>query len=642
MHKQILSAVLILVSGLVSGQSIDDIKSYQNKYPGAQMVVLENTEELVIELNKGELEIYETYYAKKLYLTKDAPMFREKQLSFGSFSAYEDMIASTSVPAGTKYKKIKTKEFTTSDDMESNVFHDDSKIISFSFKGLQKGSFSELSYKRIIKDPHFIGRAILQDGFPVEHQVYRIIVGKGVDVLFTEYQIERDFISFSKTEDKGKTIYEWTVTDAPIIQTEKWSPQITYYTPQVLPRIASYQKNGATEYVLRDVNDLFSWYETFLDSVNTDVDNPMIKAIVDSVLTGSTDELDQVKRIFEWTQENIKYVAYEAGLGGFIPRSASTVCQNRYGDCKDMSSTITQLLSYAGIKAHYTWIGTNAIPFTYKELPTPSVDNHMIATYIAKDGQHYFMDATGRYGEFGLPSSFIQNQEALIRLAPGKFELYTVPVVAPEVNSIVDSVQATLTNGLFTAKAVSLMGGYYKQNLQYEIEDLSDDEKAKFYKAYLRKGNNKFLPENFEESNHYPSPKPFRIAYDFTIGDYAMENNDELYINLNLTDYFSGDKLKKDRKTPFEFKFIAQYHNVIEFTVPEGYAIDFVPEPIQISNELMRYESAYTINGNVITYTSKSNKTKLYYNVAEVALWNKSVNQINKSQKNVIILKKSN
>ena len=642
MRKIILTSLLFLGSLVVFGQPDVELKKYQDLYPGTQMVVLEDLEELHIELHKGELVIYETYYTKRMYLTKDAGLFRERQLSFGSFTNYEDVVATTFVPTSSKYKKIKTKEFTISDDMESSVFHDDAQIISFTYQGLQEGAQTELSYKRNIKDPHFLGRSLLQDGFPVKHQAYRVIVDKGVEVLFTQYQIDKDFINYSTKEEKGKTIYEWVVTNAPVIKNEKWSPTITYYTPQVLPRVASYQKKGETEYVLRDVADLFSWYETFVDTLNTDKEDPILQAIVDSIITGSTDELDRVKRIFEWTQENIKYVAYEAGLGGFIPRSASYVCQNRYGDCKDMSSTITQLLNYAGIASHLTWIGTNAIPFTYEEVPTPSVDNHMIATYIDKDNNHYFMDATGRYMQFGMPSSFIQEQEALIRLEKGKFELFTVPMVAPQVNLLYDSITATITDGLFTGSALSLFGGYYKQNLEYKLEDLSVDDKARFLKAYLKKGNNKFLPTNFNESNPYPNPKPYEVTYNFTIGDYAMLNGDEMYINLNLSDFFSGDKLKKDRKTPFQFKFAGKFENVVNFTIPAGYQMDYLPKAVDIDNELIFYHSSYKINGNVITYTTTSYKKKLTYPVSDVLLWNKSINAINKSQKNVVILKKSN
>ena len=48
---------------------------------------------------------------------------------------------------------------------------------------------------------------------------------------------------------------------------------------------------------------------------------------------------------------------------------------------KDNSSILYEMLKAAGIKGELTWIGTRSIPYKYNELPTPSVDNHMILYY---------------------------------------------------------------------------------------------------------------------------------------------------------------------------------------------------------------------------------------------------------------------
>ena len=116
------------------------------------------------------------------------------------------------------------------------------------------------------------------------------------------------------------------------------------------------------------------------------------------------------------------------------------------GDCKDMASTITGLLEYAGINSYLTWIGTNDIPYTYEELPTPNVDNHMIATYIDDEDNYYFLDATGRYSNFDIPSSFIQGKEALIRKNKNEFEVITVPTVAPDQNKISEKIYLNIVD----------------------------------------------------------------------------------------------------------------------------------------------------------------------------------------------------
>ena len=634
--------LLICVSSITIGQKItpEVVQSYQEKYPSTQMVILDDLEEVYISIRDGKLQILETSYSKNLYLTKDAGLFREREIGYSSFSSIQNIKATTYVPMGKKYKKNITKDFKVSDDMSSSVFYDDSKIISFNLQGLQEGSMSELSYSRVIKDPHFLGRAVFQRNFPVEKQVYRIIADPEIEMLFTEYLTDQPFLTFKKYGNNGKVVYEWTGRNIPTILDEKWSPPLNYIVPQVFPRIASYTKNEVEIPVLRNTSDLFSWYESFVDTVNQDTDNPIIQATIDSIIDGSETKVEKVKRVFEWTQENIKYVAYEAGLGGFVPRSAVSVCTNRYGDCKDMASTIVHLLKYAGVEAHLTWIGTNAIPFTYAQLPTPSVDNHMIATYIDESGIHYYMDATGRYLDFGMPSSFIQEQEALIRLGPGKYETATVPMVTPQQNAITDQTRVTIKNGNLEGSAISTFMGYYKQNLQYKLEDATPEEKAKFYKDYLRKGNNKFIPDNFKESHFYPDSEPLKIAYNFTIGDYVMQNGDEIYVNLNLSDFFSGDKLKEDRKYPFTFKFTAQQKESVVFTIPEGYVLDYTPKTIEVDNDLIYFKAAYQIEGNSVVLNTESYKKKIYYQATDVTLWNKSISTILKSQKDVIILKK--
>ena len=126
--------------------------------------------------------------------------------------------------------------------------------------------------------------------------------------------------------------------------------------------------------------------------------------------------------IFNWVQDNIRYIAFEDGLGGFIPRDAASVCNKRYGDCKDMANLLFEMLNHAGIEAYRAWIGTRNRPYKYKEVPTPMVDNHMITAVII-DGETIFLDATDSYVPFGLPSAFTQTKEALLGIDENSYNI---------------------------------------------------------------------------------------------------------------------------------------------------------------------------------------------------------------------------
>jgi hypothetical protein len=307
-----------------------------------------------------------------------------------------------------------------------------------------------------------------------------------------------------------------------------------------------------------------------------------------------------------------------------------------------MANTITELLDYAGIESYLTWIGTNSIPYKYSEIPTPVVDNHMIATYIDKDGKYYFLDATGRYYKFGIPSAFIQGKEALIKIGPTEFEVVTVPVVEPENNMISEKISLSVEGNKINGKSLTEISGYHKANFEYKTENLSPEDKLKFYKAYFLKGNNKFLPENFTEENLYPIEAPLQLSYDFTIDDYVMTNENEKYINMNLENSSIGDKIDKKREIPVQNKYKLALQNENTLEIPEGWSIDYIPEDLQIDNEFIQYESKYEQKDNKLILHQKTTVSFINMTKEHFELWNESITKIKKNQNEVVIIKQNN
>ncbi len=138
-----------------------------------------------------------------------------------------------------------------------------------------------------------------------------------------------------------------------------------------------------------------------------------------------------------------KYIAFEDGLGGLVPRSASTVYQKRYGDCKDMASIITTMLKLAGIPSNIVWVGTREIPYKYSENPSLGVDNHMIAA--VKQGKEWiFLTLPPIKIDFGLPTSHIQGKQAMVMLSEKQFTIAEVPVANKALNYKRDTIEVTI------------------------------------------------------------------------------------------------------------------------------------------------------------------------------------------------------
>jgi len=639
--KGVFLLMLISLSSFVAAQPANELQQYQDKYPGIPAVILDESVEYHFEIKDDSLFIYEKSYQEIFYLNEVAAYWKEMEIGFSGFSEVIDIEAKTLIPGKNKYKTVKIKEFNSKDDLSREIFYDDYQFVTFNFEGLQKGSKSQLAYSRIHHDPHLPGREFLQSSIPIEHKTYTIVADNRIDIGIGIFNLDNIEVDYTRILGKKFTTHKWEVNTVEALKKEDSSPSYAWYGPHIIPYIKNYTINNKKHIVLGEVNDLFNWYNTFVDDLNEDTKDPEMQALVDSIIVGAETDLEKVKQIFYWTQDNIKYIAIEYGMGGFIPRSANSVCSNRYGDCKDMASTITGLLDYAGINSHLTWIGTNDIPYTYTELPTPNVDNHMIATYIDKDNNYYFLDATGRYSNFNLPSSFILGKQALIRKNETEFEVVTVPVVDPIQNKISEKIFLNIENNNLIGRSNATISGYNKIRLQYAIENKTKEEKLKFYKSRFTKGHNKFLLSNFNETNLYPNDKPMEIDYQFSVNDYILTNKDEMYINLNLEDLFSGQIIKDGRKTPIQNDYPLKVANTIELEVPHGWKVDYIPESLTIDDPHIAFNSEYEVRGNKIILHQETSIRYLNMTHEYFDEWNKNVNKILKYQNGIVILKQT-
>ncbi len=225
-----------------------------------------------------------------------------------------------------------------------------------------------------------------------------------------------------------------------------------------------------------------------------------LKKTIDSLTSKTKTDEEKVKNIYYWVQKNIKYVAFEDGLGGFVPREANDIFEKKYGDCKDMASIITAMLNHAKLPGYLTWIGSRDIPYTYDEMPSPNCDNHMIAaTEINK--KLYFLDATSSFTPLGLPTSFIQGKEAMVRKSNTAYEIIKVPVVEAAKNNFNESLDITFNNTILKGNGLFEVTGLLKVNFVWKFIGKEGEELQNTVKSYLQKGNNKFILNDFKIKN---------------------------------------------------------------------------------------------------------------------------------------------
>lgn len=627
--------VLFFIHGFGFAQS-----SWNETTKSENGLVVEQNQLVEISVtDEGKLEIVAHVYAETQHFGENANMYSEQSIGYSNtFTEVTDIDAYSLIPNGNgKFKKIKVKDFVTSDSRSAGIFYDDQKEISYVFPALKDDSKTVISYTKKYKEPRLWGYYMFSSFFPVEKSMYTVKVHEHVKLNFLKYGIEDNQVQFTERKKGKYTIYQWSAMQLDKIKVSKGANGVLHNAPHLIIHVDSYEHNGETNHILGDVKDLHSWYVNFLSGID-DEDNEDMKLMVNNIIEGKSTEIEKVEAIYDWVQQNVKYIAIEDGLGGFKPRGSNTVFTRRYGDCKDMSNLLHNMLNLADIPSNLAWIGTTAIPYTHSEVPTPMADNHMICTY-RNNNRYYFLDATDQYNILGVPTSHIQGREALINKGFNDYELVNVPVVLAGKNLVMDSVSITIEKDKVVGSGQAVFSGYNKIPVANNLENLNEDDNKLFLNQLLKKGNNKFKLNAVETKNVSTKNADLIINYDFSVDDYIIRSANEIFINPHLSKELEHGLI--DLTIPqkdIHYSYKRMTSNTICLRIPENFKISFLPEDSQYNGGDFGFSIKYKISDDRIIVHQKVEINTLQLQTDQFDSWNKMIKGLFSAYKESIVL----
>ena len=258
--------------------------------------------------------------------------------------------------------------------------------------------------------------------YPVSFHQVTLVIPDWVSAEIREFNFTGYSISKTSDDKGGSKTIVYTVSNLPARPDETSSPGITYTSPHIMLITQQAQVSGNTITYFKNTSDQYAWYASLVKEIGNDA--ATIKAKADEIVKGKTTDIDKIKAIYFWVQQNIRYLAFENGIAGFRPEKAQEVLRKKYGDCKGMANLTKCLLTSQGYDARLCWIGTNHIAYDYS-IPSLAVDNHMICALYFKN-KLYFLDATETNSGFEEYAERIQGRQVLIENSD-KYVLEHVP-----------------------------------------------------------------------------------------------------------------------------------------------------------------------------------------------------------------------
>lgn len=571
--RHVLIAVLLMaMGGGALAQSPDELLTrYGRAWHDQPVVYLKLNTTFEIERTATGLKGIRTVVKENITLKPSAGLTEQEEVYYAQLTPLEKINAWTLVPNGNRYSRKPVSRFVHKDVLDDQIFHDDSRSVQFIFPGVGRGAITHLDYELSYADAQLFSGHFFATWAPVEESSLTVICDKTVDVQGVPFQIPEGAIRYEKEEKRGRITHRWTMSKVPPLKSERDAPSILYYAPHMRILIRNTGESPAG-----DLDRLYAWNRSHVDHLLPDDDTLLVR-IAKEETAGLTDDRDKAAKLFAWVQGHIKYIAVEDGMNGLIPADAVNVCEARYGDCKGMANLLRALMNNAGLTAYLTWVGTRSIPYSYHELPSCVVDNHMVTAWDTGDSL-VILDPTSGELPFGMPSGFIQGKQALVGIDRTRSEIVEVPIMPSSRNTITDSVAVKLDGIDLVGMGTAYFTGYRRSEMASMLRRSDPSKWKDVVRSMHMKGNDRYRIDSISVEGLTDRNVPLLIKYTFAVPGFASEIGDELFVPPVLEKPFSESYYRKGRTLPVSMDFLWEFNEVIALELPVNKGVTLVPE----------------------------------------------------------------
>ncbi|WP_207495066.1 transglutaminase-like domain-containing protein [Aridibaculum aurantiacum] len=520
----------------------------------------------------------------------------------------------------------------------SGIFYSDARVCYFRLPLEKIGTTSEVQFDKTVTDPRYFTSIYFPEEYKVANKEVTVTIPRWMKAELKEYNFAGNDITRSQRYDEraDADIYTYTIKQLPARVSENDAPGPSYIYPHVLVLTRSAQVEGKSFTYFNTTKDQYNWYRSLVKELTTD--EAAMKAKAADITQGKTAELDKVKSIFYWVQDNIRYIAFEDGIAGFKPENAQEVLRKKYGDCKGMANLTKELLKAAGFDARLCWIGTNHIAYDYST-PSLAVDNHMICALNYK-GKQYFLDATEKYIPIDQYAERIQGRQVLIE-DDDNYILEKVPATRYQQNTMYEKRVLALSNNSLEGKAYHKYNGESKEYLLYHVNNLKKDKASNILEQYLAGMDAKYQLTKLETSDMSDWDKDLTINYNVVQKDAITSFGDELYVDVDFRKEFADLLIDtSDRRHDYVFDFKRHLLHETEIDIPASYKLQQLPAALSIDRKMYTFKTNFIKEGNKLVYKKEIIVKDVTLPKNMFTQWNNDIKELKKAYLEQVILVK--
>ena len=499
--------------------------------------------------------------------------------------------------SGEEIKKIKKKDFIDHSAVDGGTLYSDSRVL---FMG-----YTPISYPYTVEficEIETSNTASIPNWRPIDD--YYVSIQNDTYWLSDEANLglrfkEKNFKNFSVVSSTTPNALSYTLENQQSVEPEDFGPSFAKFTPQVLVAVEHFSYYGVKGSA-KNWLEYGNWVNEELLKGRSDVSEATKQDIL-RLTNGIEDPIAKAKAVFEFVQENTRYISVQVGIGGMQPISALEVDELKYGDCKGLTNYTQALLKVAGVESYYCIVesGKEIVDFE-DDFASMEQGNHIILAIPNKDKDMVWLDCTSQLHPFNFIGDFTDNRNVLV-VKPNESEIIKTKIYSDSLNY--QSTNANINfdgNGNLSASIIRKTRGLQYDNRFY-IERQKKEDIIEYYKEFWGYVNNLEVL-NFDFNNDKENVE-FTEDINVEANNYSTNTGDRMLFRPNIFNQnsFIPDRYR-NRKMPLEISrgYLDEDHFTIR--IPDGYEVEALPDNILIENNFGTYKFEISNNDNVISY----------------------------------------
>ncbi len=533
---------------------------------------------------------------------------------------------------GIEIKKIKKRDFLDVSAVDGGTLYGDSRVKYFRYTPTAYPYTIAFSYTYTTPNTAFLPRWMPVDDYMVstEKSVYSMTIAQGLkwrkkEKNFKDYPI--------KNLSKGNTL-TYEMVGMPAQKREMMSPAFYNFEPQVMVALDDFHLEGV-DGSASDWKSMGQWQHDYL-LVNRDKLPQNTVNLISDRLQGISDKVEKVKSVYQYVQDNTRYISVQLGIGGWQPISAQEVDEVKYGDCKGLTNYTKALLKSQGIEAYYSVVYAGGTKKGMEKDFACMQGNHVILN-VPNGEEDIWLECTSQKIPFGFLSDFTDDRDVLVVTPQGGKIKHTEAYLNDENLQQTNAVFKISPEGDLKGK-VAIVTKAIQYDDHVKIENMAKPKRIEHYREYWDNINGLVVLETKFQNNK--EEVEFTEVVTVEGPSYAKKIEGELLLKPNAFNLmnFVPDRYR-DRKTPFEIS--RGFTDVDDFKIeiPQGHVLETLPEPIKITGKYGDYSMQLEkINETELRYTRKLSILKGHYPKEEYADYRSFMRKIRKADNLKIII----